>query len=49
MNSIGTVWPALFYPAWRDTAVTLQLWTQIVGKIRLALTSWVNHTGARLL
>jgi hypothetical protein len=44
MNSIGTVWPALSYPAWRDTAVTLQLWTQIVGKIRLALTPWVNHS-----
>jgi hypothetical protein len=43
MNSTGTVWPALSYPAWRDTAATLQLWTQIVGKIRLALTPWVNH------
>jgi Family of unknown function (DUF5996) len=43
MNSTGTVWPALSYPAWRDTAVTLQLWTQIVGKVRLALTPWVNH------
>jgi hypothetical protein len=36
-------WPALPYPAWRDTAATLQLWTQIVGKVRLALTPWVNH------
>ena len=36
-------WPALNYPAWRETAVTLQLWTQIVGKVRLALTPWVNH------
>src|SRR6516165_9554730 len=35
--------PALPYPAWRDTAATLQLWTQIVGKVRLALTPWVNH------
>jgi Family of unknown function (DUF5996) len=43
MNSTGTVWPILSYPAWRDTAVTLQLWTQIVGKFRLALTPWVNH------
>src|SRR5215469_2862105 len=31
------------YPVWRDTAATLQLWTQIVGKVRLALTPWVNH------
>ncbi|MBJ6124363.1 DUF5996 family protein [Microvirga splendida] len=36
-------WPELPYPAWRDTAATLQLWTQIVGKIRLALTPWLNH------
>ena len=27
-------WPALDYPDWRDTAATLQLWTQIVGKVR---------------
>ena len=38
-----TAWPELSYPAWRDTAVTLQLWTQIVGKVRLALTPWLNH------
>ena len=37
------VWPELPYAAWRGTAATLQLWTQIVGKIRLALTPWVNH------
>jgi hypothetical protein len=37
------LWPELPYPDWRDTAATLQLWTQIVGKIRLALTPWVNH------
>jgi len=36
-------WPALDYAAWRDTAVTLQLWLQIVGKVRLALTPWLNH------
>jgi hypothetical protein len=36
-------WPDLDYPAWRETAATLQLWTQIVGKVRLALTPWVNH------
>lgn len=42
MDDIG-VWPDLPYPAWRETAVTLQLWTQIVGKVRLTLTPWVNH------
>src|SRR5919112_711972 len=37
------VWPELSYPDWRETAATLQLWTQIVGKIRLSLTPWLNH------
>ena len=40
----AAVWPDLPYPAWRDTAATLQLWTQVVGKVRLALTPWVNHS-----
>jgi len=37
-------WPRLDWREWRDTAVTLQLWMQIVGKVRLALTPWVNHS-----
>ena len=44
MDGAATVWPDLPYPLWRDTAATLQLWTQIVGKVRLALTPWVNHS-----
>jgi hypothetical protein len=36
-------WPELPYAAWRDTCITLQLWTQIVGKTRLMLTPWLNH------
>src|SRR5690242_17207634 len=36
-------WPALPYLEWRDTYATLHLWTQIVGKIRLVQTPWVNH------
>lgn len=40
----GTRWPALPYRAWKDTLETLQLWTQIAGKIRLALTPWTNHS-----
>jgi hypothetical protein len=36
-------WPELHYAEWRDTCATLHLWTQIVGKIRLALTPWLNH------
>ena len=43
MNDAAITWPACSYPAWRDTAATLHLWTQIVGKVRLALTPWVNH------
>jgi len=41
---MSAIWPDLPYPAWRDTAATLQLWMQIVGKVRLALTPWVNHS-----
>jgi Family of unknown function (DUF5996) len=37
-------WPALPYAAWADTCATLHLWTQIVGKIRLARTPWLNHS-----
>ena len=44
MNDRAASWPALPYPAWRDTCATLQLWTQIVGKIRLQLTPWLNHS-----
>jgi hypothetical protein len=43
MNNAANIWPDLSYPAWRDTAATLQLWTQIVGKVRLVLSPWVNH------
>jgi hypothetical protein len=42
--SSGDVWPALPQSAWSDTCVTLQLWMQIVGKIRLALMPAINHT-----
>jgi hypothetical protein len=37
------VWPALPLDAWKDTYATLHMWTQIVGKLRLALTPRVNH------
>lgn len=37
-------WPALPFDAWRDTAATLQLWTQVIGKVRLARTPWLNHS-----
>jgi hypothetical protein len=37
-------WPELPTAAWRETCETLHLWTQIVGKIRLARTPWLNHS-----
>jgi hypothetical protein len=39
-----SAWPDLPLAAWQDTYATLHLWTQIVGKIRLALTPWINHS-----
>jgi hypothetical protein len=36
-------WPALPIAAWADTCATLQLWMQIVGKVRMALTPPINH------
>ena len=38
------LWPELEYHAWQDTRATLQLWMQIVGKIRLMQTPWLNHS-----
>ena len=40
----GEFWPPLPYEEWQDTAKTLHLWTQIVGKVRLTLTPWINHS-----
>ena len=37
-------WPALPYGEWRDTCDTLHLWSQIVGKVRLTQTPWLNHS-----
>jgi hypothetical protein len=43
MDRRETLWPELSYARSRDTLATLQLWTQVVGKVRLALTPWLNH------
>ena len=37
-------WPSLPLEAWSDTCATLHMWTQIVGKIRLAQSPWINHS-----
>ena len=36
-------WPSLPLDSWKDTCATLHMWTQMVGKVRLALTPLVNH------
>src|ERR1700693_73615 len=38
-----TVWPELTLSSWEDTRDTFHMWTQVVGKIRLALEPMVNH------
>src|SRR6185437_13342199 len=37
-------WPELPLAAWRDSYATLHRWTQIIGKIRLTLSPWLNHS-----
>ena len=44
MNGASSIWPTLPFAEWKDTAVTLHMWTQIVGKIRLTLSPWTNHS-----
>jgi hypothetical protein len=43
-SSQPEAWPDLPYAAWKETCATLHLWTQIVGKVRLARTPWLNHS-----
>jgi hypothetical protein len=45
MNSAShTPWPELPTAAWRETYATLHLWTQIIGKLRLVRSPWLNHS-----
>jgi len=41
--SDNSSWPALAYADWQDSCNTLHLWTQIVGKVKLALAPLSNH------
>src|SRR5213593_2734446 len=41
--SENSSWPDLPLAAWSDTCDTLHLWTQIIGKVRIALTPLINH------
>jgi len=39
-----TTWPELPYDDWADTCTTLHHWAQIVGKVRMATSPWLNHS-----
>jgi Family of unknown function (DUF5996) len=43
LSDLPDCWPPLPLESWEDTRATLHMWTQIVGKVRLALTPLVNH------
>ena len=43
MTDQDRCWPALPLEAWEPTRATLHMWTQIVGKVRLALSPYMNH------
>lgn len=43
VSDLPDSWPPLPLESWKDTCATLHMWTQIVGKVRLALTPKVNH------
>ncbi len=43
MDRSNSGWPSLHYDDWSQTCATLHLWTQIVGKIRMAKTPPINH------
>ena len=38
------IWPELPHTEWTETLATLHLWTQIVGKVRLEFSPWLNHS-----
>ena len=43
MTALSQAWPSLALEAWSETYATLHLWSQIVGKIRLTQSPWMNH------
>jgi hypothetical protein len=44
LDARHSAWPELPYDAWADICTTSQLGTQIVGKIRLSKSTWLNHS-----
>jgi hypothetical protein len=43
LSAKAQAWPALPFAEWKDTCATLHMWTQIVGKVRLELSPYLNH------
>lgn len=43
-KTVEVAWPELPTAAWRETYATLHLWSQVVGKIRLVRSPWLNHS-----
>lgn len=43
-QTLTEAWPELPYTDWQDTCTTLHLWSQIIGKVRLVQTPWINHS-----
>ena len=43
-NQRDQFWPPIPFAEWKETAATLHMWTQIIGKIRLTQTPWINHS-----
>src|SRR5271156_3024333 len=43
-DSREEAWPSLPLESWSGTCATLHLWIQVVGKIRLVQSPWVNHS-----
>ena len=44
MTSREDAWPSLPLESWSETCATLHMWAQIVGKIRLVQSPWLNHS-----
>jgi len=44
VNDVSNPWPDLPFAEWQDTAVTLHMWNQNIGKVRLTLSPWTNQS-----
>jgi hypothetical protein len=42
-DAVGEIWPVLLYEDWKDTLDTLHMWTQVVGKVKLELSPFLNE------